>query len=231
MSRFENLNCDVQAMNRYYGWYEGKIEDLEKWTSGLEKEYPDCKVMLTEYGADGNIDQGIDTLANPKSIDPVNGQFSPENYQTETHIQQWAIIQKHPYLLASYFWNMFEFATPLWNRGGVNARNLKGIITFDRKRKKDAFYWYKANWNPEPMVYLANRRDAIRTRPDNTVQLFSNISSPKLKVNGKKISGRPGVNDKHTLYDVHLKKGKNKIQVTAKQGNRSFTDEMIWMYK
>ncbi|HRO84571.1 MAG TPA: glycoside hydrolase family 2 TIM barrel-domain containing protein [Niabella sp.] len=231
MSRFENLNCDVQGMNRYYGWYEGKIDDLEKWASGLEKEYPDYKVMLTEYGADGNIDQGIDTLANPKSIDPVNGQFSPENYQTETHIQQWAIIQKHPYLLASYFWNMFEFATPLWNRGGVNARNLKGIITFDRKRKKDAFYWYKANWNSEPMVYLANRRDDIRTKPDNTVQLFSNIPSAVLKVNGKTINGRPGVNDKHTLYDVHLKKGKNKIQVTAKQGNRSFTDEMIWTRK
>ena len=58
--------------------YEGKIDDLEKWASRSWKEYPDYKVMLTEYGADGNIDQGIDTLANPKSIDPVNGQFSPE---------------------------------------------------------------------------------------------------------------------------------------------------------
>lgn len=231
MNRFENLNTDVQGMNRYYGWYEGKIGDLDKWAKGLEKDYPAYKVMLTEYGADGNIDQGIDTLAKAESIDPVNGQFSPENYQTETHIQQWAIIQKHPYLLASYLWNMFEFATPLWNRGGVNARNLKGIVTFDRQRKKDAFYWYKANWNPAPMVYIANRRDNIRTKVANTIQVFSNLKDVDLKVNGRVVKAKQGVNDKHWLFDVQLKKGKNKIEAIGHSATQTYRDEIYWILK
>ncbi|ANH81711.1 beta-galactosidase [Niabella ginsenosidivorans] len=230
MDRPENLAGDVQGMNRYYGWYEGAIDDLEKWATTIEQQYPDYKVMLTEYGADGNIDQGSDTLPDRKSIDPVSGQFSPENYQTETHIHQWAIIEKHPCILASYLWNMFEFATPLWNRGGVNARNLKGIVTFDRRRKKDAFYWYKANWSPEPMVYLANRRDSIRTGSAATIQVFANMGPVVLKLNGKTIAGRAGVNDKHWLFDVTLKKGKNKIEAIAGKG-KTCSDLMYWTLK
>ena len=228
IDRPENLAGDVQGVNRYYGWYEGAIGGLEKWAAGVENQYPDYKIMLTEYGADGNIDQGAEFLPSRKSIDPVSGQFSPENYQTETHIQQWAIIEKHPCILASYLWNMFEFATPLWNRGGVNARNLKGIVTFDRQRKKDAFYWYKANWNPEPMVYLANRRDSVRTKPAATIQVFSNVAPVIVKVNGKQITARPGVNNKHWLFDVTLKKGKNKIEAFAKK-DKACSDTMYWI--
>ncbi|MGS2761651.1 glycoside hydrolase family 2 protein [Sinomicrobium sp. M5D2P9] len=227
MDRPANLAGDVQGMNRYYGWYEGKIGDLESWVSGLEKEYPAYKVVLAEYGADGNIDQGAEDL--PENRNPVSGKFFPENYQTETHIQQWAIIEKHPYITASYLWNMFEFAVPMWNRGGVNARNLKGLITFDRKRKKDAFYWYKANWNPEPMIYLANRRDNKRTKANTTVQLFSNLDDVTLTVNGKEVPGKQGVNDKHRLFDVQLQKGVNKIGATAKGRGKDLTDEMEWI--
>lgn len=230
MERGENLAGDVQGMNRYYGWYEGNIKDLDKWATGLEQQYPDYKVMLTEYGADGNIDQGAEFLPETKKIDPVNGQFSPENYQTETHIEQWAIIQNHPYVLASYLWNMFEFATPMWNRGGVKARNLKGLVTFDRLRKKDAFFWYKANWNPQPMIYLANRRDSIRTVPKTTIQVFAN-TQPQLKVNGKTVNGYAGVNDKHWLFDVTLKKGKNTIEARSEKEGGKITDKMYWFLK
>src|SRR5690606_19588854 len=161
----------------------GKTETPVNHRVLQDQVYPDYKVMLTEYGADGNIDQSAEFL--PEKRNPVSGKFFPENYQTETHIQQWAIIEKHPYITASYLWNMFEFAVPMWNRGGVNARNLKGLITFDRKRKKDSFYWYKANWNPEPMLYLANRRDNERTQSSTKVQAFSNLRDVQLTVNGK----------------------------------------------
>ncbi|WP_346239192.1 glycoside hydrolase family 2 protein [Niabella insulamsoli] len=230
MERGENLAGDVQGMNRYYGWYEGGIKDLDPWATELQAKYPDYKVMLTEYGADGNIDQSSEFLPETKSIDPVNGQFSPENYQTETHIQQWAIIQKHPYLLASYLWNMFEFSTPYWNRGGLKARNLKGLVTFDRKRKKDAFYWYKANWNPEPMIYIANRRDSVRTQAQTTVQVFANVK-PMLKINGKPIKGHTGVNSCHWLFDVKLKKGKNKIEAFSQNKKMQHHDAIVWILK
>ncbi|MEH6304013.1 glycoside hydrolase family 2 TIM barrel-domain containing protein [Olivibacter sp. CPCC 100613] len=229
MGRPANLAGDVQGMNRYYGWYEGEIGDLESWASGLEKEYPQYKVMLTEYGADGNIDQSSEILPSAKDINPVSGEFFPENYQTETHIKQWAIIEKHPYILASYLWNAFEFAVPMWNRGGVNARNLKGLITFDRKRKKDSFYWYKANWNPEPMIYIANRRDNKRKEEITHIQVFSNLTKISLSVNGQYYVGKQGVNKQHWLFDkVKLQKGMNEIEAIGESREKILKDAIVW---
>ncbi|WP_317173413.1 glycoside hydrolase family 2 protein [Echinicola arenosa] len=228
MDRPANLAGDVQGMNRYYGWYEGEIGDLEQWVSGLENKYPDHIVMLTEYGADGNMDQGAEML--PENRNPVSGKFFPENYQTETHIQQWAIIEDHPYITASYLWNMFEFAVPMWNRGGVNARNLKGLITFDRKRKKDSFYWYKANWNPAPMIYLANRRDNKRTASSTVVQVFTNLDAVKLYVNGALVEKKlEGVNEHHWLYNIQLTKGENIIKAEGvSETGEVLLDEIRW---
>lgn len=227
IDRQENLSTDVQGINHYFGWYGGKIEDLGPWAQKVQKDFPDYKIILSEYGADGNIDIGKEEVEAPKDV--ISGKAFPENYQTETHIQQWAAIEKNPIILASYLWNSFEFAVPAWNRGGVNARNLKGLITFDRKRKKDSFYWYKANWNPEPMIYLANRRDSIRTHKNSKIQLFSNLPKVQLIVNGKEYQAKQGVNSKHWVVDnVELKQGENKIQAKGNSGSEVLTDEMTW---
>ena len=227
IDRQENLSTDVQGINHYFGWYGGKIEDLGPWAQKVQKDFPEYKIILSEYGADGNIDIGKEEVEAPKDV--ISGKAFPENYQTETHIQQWAAIEKNPIILASYLWNSFEFAVPAWNRGGVNARNLKGLITFDRKRKKDSFYWYKANWNPEPMIYLANRRDSVRTHKNSKIQLFSNLPKVQLIVNGKEYQAKQGVNSKHWVVDnVELKQGENKIQAKGNSGNEVLTDEMTW---
>ena len=228
VDRQENLNTDVQGINHYFGWYGGKIEDLDPWAKKIQQEFPEYKIMLSEYGADGNIDIGQESTEKPKDV--VTGKSFQENYQTETHIKQWAAIQNNPIIVASYVWNMFEFAVPAWNRGGVNARNLKGLITFDRKRKKDAFYWYKANWNPEPMIYLANRRDKQRTKSDTKIQVFSNLEDINISVNGKAYQAIKGENDKHWLVEhAILQKGDNKIVATGKRDGKQFSDEMIWI--
>lgn len=227
VDRQENLTTDIQGINHYFGWYSGEIMDLEKWAQNLENKYPTYKIILSEYGADGNMDQSSETPMKPKDV--VSGTFFPENYQTETHIQQWAIIEKHPIIAASYVWNMFEFAVPMWNRGGVNARNLKGLVSFDRKRKKDSFYWYKANWNKEPMLYLANRRDQKRTNSTTKIQAFSNLKNVKFTINGEEFNAVNGVNAKHwILENVHLKKGQNIIKAQATDGKKIFSDEMVW---
>lgn len=227
IDRQENLSTDVQGINHYFGWYGGKIEDLGPWAQKVQKDFPEYKIILSEYGADGNIDIGKEEVEAPKDV--ISGKAFPENYQTETHLQQWAAIEKNPIILASYLWNSFEFAVPAWNRGGVNARNLKGLITFDRKRKKDSFYWYKANWNPEPMIYLANRRDSVRTHKNSKIQLFSNLPKVQLIVNGKEYQAKQGVNSKHWVVDnVELKQGENKIQAKGNSGNEVLTDEMTW---
>jgi len=228
MDRPTNLNADIQGMNRYYGWYEGHIGDLEQWVSGLEKKYPDNRLVLSEYGVEANIDQQEELS---RDTGNPSGQFWPEAYQQKFHEIQWGIIEKHPYIAASYVWNMFDFAVPPANGGGVPARNMKGLITYDRKVKKDAFYWYKANWNPEPMVYIAGRRNNKRVNALTTVTVYSNTGTPELMVNGKKVTGvKKGTTSVHYVFEkVKLQKGKNNIEAIA--GKKETMDRMEWNLK
>ncbi|MBB6500705.1 glycoside hydrolase family 2 protein [Pedobacter cryoconitis] len=230
MDRPTNLNADIQGMNRYYGWYEGKIGDLETWAKTTETIYPDNKLILTEYGADGNIFQQQEQADLKEEYD-YTSPFYPENFETKTHEIQWPIIAKHPYITASYIWNMFDFATPMWNRGSMPARNMKGLVTFDRKLKKDAFYWYKANWSKEPVLYLTERRTTARKHAVTPVTVYSNIGQPVLYVNDKKISAAPvqGTNAVQYIFkDIQLKKGINKIKTVIKKDNKIYTDHIDW---
>lgn len=224
-----NQNADVQGMNRYFGWYEKKIQDIEPWVEKLEKEYPWQKLMLTEYGADANIEHQTEYLG-----DALNWgkPFYPETFQTKTHEYQWSVIANHPYIIASYLWNTFDFAVPMWKRGGVPARNLKGLITFDRKIKKDSYFWYKANWSKEPVLYLTQRRNVNREKKETTVTVYSNIGTPKVYLNGKELTGiRKGYTDVHYVFDkVTLESGKNILKATVSSGDKEYTDEMEWMY-
>ncbi|MGY0038462.1 DUF4982 domain-containing protein [Pedobacter sp. NJ-S-72] len=144
---------------------------------------------------------------------------------------QWPIIARHPGIAASYIWNMFDFATPMWNRGSMPARNMKGLVTFDRKLKKDAFYWYKANWSKEPVLYLTERRMVERKHAITPVTVYSNIGQPVLFLNGKKTAIQPvqGTNKVQFIFkDVQLKKGKNILKTVVKQDNKTFTDTIEW---
>jgi beta-galactosidase len=228
MNRPTNLNTDIQGMNRYYGWYEGKTPDLEGWVKGLEEQFPGHVVMLAEYGAEANIDQNQEVLGNRVPLS--NGQFFPENYQTRLHEIQWGIIEKHPYLKASYVWNMFDFAVPLWSNGSVPARNMKGLVTFDRKQKKDAFYWYKANWNKDPMIYISDRRMVKRSQPVTNITVYCNIDSPVLFVNGEKITAvKQGATRVHYIFEnVKLQKGLNKIKAVAYYNHKPMEDTVEW---
>jgi beta-galactosidase len=222
-----NLNADIQGMNRYYGWYEGRIGDLESWVNGLEAKYPDYKLVLSEYGVEANVNQQQE-----ESGDKGNpgAQFWPEGYQTKFHEIQWAILEKHTFLTATYLWNMFDFAVPPANGGGVPARNMKGLITYDRKIKKDAFYWYKANWNPAPMVYITGRRLVKRTKATTSVTVYSNVEGTVLYVNGRKISHyKTGGTKVHCIFEhVRLQPGKNTIKATGIRDNKVYEDTVEW---
>lgn len=228
MDRVENQLADIQGMNRYYGWYEGKTADLEKWIVGLKTQYPQHKVMLSEYGAEGNIDQQDENP--PARFDPVSGKYFPEQLQTRYHEIQWGIIEKNPYLAASYVWNMFDFAVPLWNRGGVPARNMKGLVSFDRKVKKDAFYWYKANWSDDPVLYISDRRLNKRKQPVTNITVYSNTGVPELYINGKKTDApQQGTTRVHYIFErIELKKGTNTIEVKTTVKEKYFTDSVTW---
>lgn len=224
-----NLVADIQGMNRYFGWYEKKIEDIKPWVEGLEKEYPHQKLMLTEYGADANLNHQTEYLG-----DALNWtkEFYPETFATKTHEYQWSVIAAHPYIIASYLWNTFDFACPMWERGGVPARNMKGLVTFDRKTKKDSYFWYKANWSKDPILYLTQRRNWDREKKETSVTVYSNIGTPKVYLNGKELTGiREGFTPVHYIIDnVTLNMGKNTVKTIVVKDGKTYEDEIEWMY-
>jgi beta-galactosidase len=185
-------------------------------------------VILSEYGAEGNVLQQSENP--PQHVNPVSGQFFPEQLETRSHEIQWGIIQKNPGLIGSYLWNMFDFAVPLWSRGGVPARNMKGLVTFDRKIKKDAFYWYKANWSKEPVLYISDRRLIMRKNAVTDITVYSNRGVPALTMNGKPVKGvSSGTTRVHFIFkNITLQKGKNIIQVAVEHNGHKYSDEVEW---
>ena len=224
-----NLVADIQGMNRYFGWYEKKIQDIKPWVENLEKEYPHQKLMLTEYGADANLNHQTEYLG-----DALNWtkEFYPETFATKTHEYQWSVIAAHPYIIASYLWNTFDFCAPMWVRGGVPARNMKGLVTFDRKIKKDSYFWYKANWSKEPVLYLTQRRNWDREKKETSVTVYSNIGTPKVYLNGKELTGiREGYTPVHYIIDnITLDMGKNIVNTVVVKDGKTYEDEIEWVY-
>ncbi len=216
--------ADVQGMNRYYGWYYGHVFDLQKWFQHMHQQRPGLVFALTEYGAEANIKQQAEVT--PHKVN-AEGAFFPEGLQTLIHEKSWMIIKKHPECVASFVWNMFDFTVPGWDRGGMNARNMKGLVTYDRKTKKDAFYWYQANWSSIPVLHLVGRRANQRTHNQASVELFSNVGKPRLVVNGAAISLHKGINQFDWVSSpVQLRQGKNLITTQAKHGGKILKDQM-----
>jgi beta-galactosidase len=224
-----NLNADIQGINHYFGWYDGVISDVEKWIQGMERNFPGYRVIFSEYGAEANIAQQEETVGERGRY---FSQFYPETFATHFHEVQWGSIARHPYLLASYVWNMFDFATPVNTQGGVEARNMKGLVTFDRQVKKDAFYWYKANWSREPTLYLTQRRATRRENRVTPVTVYSNVGVPQLFVNGREVGApKAGETAVHYIFPaVGLDEGENVLEVKAVRHGVTHTDRIRWEY-
>lgn len=227
-----NMNADIQGINRYFGWYEKKIQDMEPWIEGMEKEYPDYKIMLAEYGTEANIYHQQEVVGDVGDCCGFDKQYN-ETFATRFHEIQWGYIANHPYLLASYLWNTFDFATPASSQGGVEARNMKGLVTFDRKLKKDPFYWYKANWSKEPVLYLTQRRATERENKITPVTVYSNIGVPQLFVNGVEVKNyKKGTTHVHYIFEnIELKEGINEIEVKASYKGETYDDNIQWNYE
>lgn len=224
-----NLNADVQGINHYFGWYGGKIGDIEQWVEGMEKDFPGYKVMFSEYGAEANIYQQEEVVG---EFGRYFSQFYPETFATKFHEIQWGVIARHPYLMASYIWNTFDFATPATAQGGVRARNMKGLVTFDRKTKKDPFYWYKANWSKEPVLYLTQRRVTERENEMTPVTVYCNVGVPRLFVNGEEVKNyKMGQTAVHYIFEnVRLANGENRVEAKAEYKGKLLEDTVNWNY-
>ena len=208
-----NFITDAIAWNRYDGWYGGTPADLGKWLDRMHKDHPKICIAITEYGAGASIYHQQDSLV--KTV-PTSW-WHPENWQTYYHIENWKTISSRPYVWGSFVWNMFDFGAAHRTEGDRPGINDKGLVTFDRKVRKDAFYFYKANWNrEEPMLYLTGKRNTVRTQRLQTITAFTNQAGAELFVNGK--SYGKTTPDSYAILEwknVELQPGENEIKVVS----------------
>ncbi len=165
---------DTVSYNHYFGWYGGETSMNGPWFDKFHKLHPTLPVGISEYGCEA---------LNWHTSKPVQGDYT-EEYQAYYHEELIKCIAERPYLWATHVWNMYDFGADARAEGGENGQNHKGLMTMDRKYKKDAFYAYKAWLNPEPMVHLCGKRYIDRVEDVTKVTVYSNCQSVELFANG-----------------------------------------------
>ena len=194
---------DVNSYNLYFGWYLGDLDQNDEFFDNYHAKYPDRCIGFSEYGAD----------ANPayQTSHPEKGDYT-ETYQCVFHEHIAKMITARPWLWATHVWNMFDFAADGRDEGGKNGENQKGLVTFDRKIKKDAFYLYKAYWSKEPFVHTCGSRYVDRAEAVTEVKVYSNLPEVSLYLDGRLLETKQG--DKVFTFRVPIS-GKHSIEARA----------------
>jgi beta-galactosidase len=182
---FANLT-DLMGWNQYFGWYGGSFNEVGTWADETHRALPNKPISISEYGAGASPFKHIETLE--KTI--PKGKFHPEEWQTAFHEAHWAVLKNRPFIWGKFIWVLADFGSSIRTEGDQNGINDKGLVTYDRKIKKDAFYFYKANWNQEPMLYIAERRNTERRSKLTNIKVFTNAKKATLWVNGKLLGER-----------------------------------------
>ncbi len=175
---------DINSYNLYFGWYLGELEQTDEFFDEYHAKYPDRVIGFSEYGAD----------ANPAfhSSHPDKGDYT-EEYQVVYHEHMLRMIEARPYLWATHVWNLFDFAADGRDEGGKHGENQKGLVTFDRQLRKDAFYVYKAAWNQkEPFVHLCGKRYENRCEEETEIKVCSNQPEVRLYVDDTLVATQEG---------------------------------------
>ena len=205
---------DTISYNHYFGWYGGELEDYGPWFDKFHAEHPNQPIGCSEYGCEA---------LNWHTSKPEAGDYS-EEYQAVYHESLIRQLFSRKYLWATHVWNMFDFGADGRNEGGENGQNHKGLMTFDRKYKKDSFYAYKAWLNPEPMVHLCGKRYIDRVEDVTKVTVYSNFPTVELFANGESLGVKEAAD--HFFYFEVPNVGTTHL--VAKAGN--LTDES-WINK
>ena len=203
---------DVVSYNHYFGWYGGDTSMNGPWFDKFHKTHPNIPIGISEYGCEA---------LNWHTSNPVQGDYT-EEYQAYYHEELIKAIAERPYLWATHVWNMYDFGADARAEGGENGQNHKGLMTFDRKYKKDSFYAYKAWLNPEPMVHICGKRYVDRVEDVTKVTVYSNQPTVELFANGTSL----GVQENNGLpffyFDVP---NAGTTHLVAKAGD--LTDESV----
>lgn len=219
--------ADLGGANRYFGWYFGAAEDLGPHLDALHAKRPLQPLSVTEYGSGAAISMHTDNVLGG----PVDsrGRPQPEEYANHIHETALAQIESRPYLYASWLWNSFDFATTIRAEGDAQDINTKGLVTYDRSIKKDAFYLYKANWSDQPTVHIVGRRHALRAYPSTDIKVYSNGASTELLLNGTSLGAMTDCPQNTCVWkNVQLAAGRNEVSAKAAFDGKPVTDTIAW---
>lgn len=227
MKKELNAIPDLIACNIYPGWYGpgGPAQmgpELSRWLAATGNR----GLGVSEYGAGGSVEHHEQWP--PRQPDP-GGRWHPEEYQSLCHEKHYEHIMRNPSVWGSFVWNAFDFGSDDRAEGDRPGINDKGLVTYDRQMRKDAFYFYKANWNPEPMIHLTARRHSVRKTARTSVRVYSNCDSVDLYVNGDLMGSSVPDQFKIACWpEVTLSDGDNLIQVLGLKSQCLVRDECRW---
>lgn len=217
---------DLISLNLYDGWYGGKVGGIGPEIDRFNARYGSKGVAVSEYGAGASVhqhEQGMTKAPNP------GGHWHPEEWQAIFHEGSYPEIASRPFVWGSFLWVMFDFPSASRHEGDADGINDKGLVTRDRKVKKDAFFYYKANWTDAPMVYITSRRDTLRKSALTDIKVYSNCPGVTLTVDGEDLGEMRQVRPHVFLARaVRLAPGENRIEVQAQEGDRTVTDSCVW---
>lgn len=198
---------DIVGYNYYFGWYYGEFADYGKYLDAFHAARPVVTVGISEYGADANLAL--------HSREPKVKDYS-EEYQALYHESVYPFLRERSWLWGSYVWNMFDFSSARRNEGGTKGVNAKGLVTRDRKIRKDAFYYYKAQWSGEPFLHICGERYKIRDTDHICVKIYTNCPEAALTVNGSTFAtGKNNGNGTVIFENVPLQEGENTLRAAC----------------
>ncbi len=217
---------DHLCFNSYPGWYSGTVDRMTLMIDKYFKEFGK-RIGISEYGAGSNTAQHQeDALMQPRA----SGPFHPEEWQTFVHEEDWKQLKDNPKVWGTFVWVMFDFQVASRHEGSQPSLNDKGLVTQDRKTKKDVYFFYQANWSDKPMVHIASNRMTPRREARTGVEVFSNCDKVELSVNGKLLD--PVFPDSVKVFrwpNVMLQPGKNEIKATGISSQGELTDLCDWV--
>jgi beta-galactosidase len=219
---------EMIAWNQYYGWYYSKPDKLGNFLDKMHNEEPAYKIGVSEYGAGGSAQHHEEKIRRPF---PFFHPWHPEEFQATVHEGNWKAINDRPFVWGSFVWNMFDFGSHFRREGDAIGMNDKGMVSYDRKIKKDVFYFYKANWSEEPVIWITNSRFAIRENNKINVKVYSNLEAVELFVNGESAGIQSGENATLLWKSISLIKGNNRVQAVGQKDGKSYSHSVVWMYE
>ena len=214
-----NVPLDITAYNTYFGWYYSEVQDFGEWADDLHEQFPNTPLAVSEYGAGAGV--SLHSSA-PNNID------HSEEFQMLFHEGYWQQIEERDYLWGSFLWVMFDFASDARAEGEADGVNDKGLVTGDRKIRKDAYFWYQAQWSDNPMLYLTSKRYTDRRSGSTTIKAYSNLPQVHLYVNDVLIGTQYTEDGKAEWLDVALQLGDNRIRIEADNDGVLFSDDATW---